>query len=182
MSDRVPFSFRVIEAVDGLLRRHTSEATLRLAYRVGYFLLRPWWFVTRPHTRGVKAIVRHGDEVLLVRHTYTRQDRWDLPGGFLRPDEDPEHALRRELAEEVGAHPTRATLITRAPYTSDHKRETLYAFAVDVDDQTVTPSPAEIREARWFPRDALPPDASRMARRLVARAYWELWEDAEERP
>src|SRR3954453_15793191 len=119
MTDREPFSFRVIEAVEGLLRRHASPETLRVAYRLGYKVLKPWWFVTRPHTRGVKAVVRRGDPVLLVRHTYTRLGRWDVPGGFLRPDEDPERAVLRELAEEVGARPTSTTMISQGPYNGD---------------------------------------------------------------
>jgi len=182
MRDREPFTFRVIEAVEGLLRRHASVETLRIAYKVGYLVLRPWWFLTRPHTLGVKAVVRHGDEVLLVRHTYTRQALWDAPGGFLHPGEDPERAVVRELGEELGLRPTATTMIARAPFNGDHKREILHAFVADVADRSFTPSPAEIGEARWFRHDQLPPDASRLARRLVARAYWELWEDAAERP
>src|SRR4051794_1904588 len=98
MSEREPLSNRVIDSVETRLRHHASPRMLRRAYRAGYLVLRPWWFVRRPHTLGVKVVVRCGDQVLVVRHTYARRNQWDIPGGFLRPGEDPKRALCRELA------------------------------------------------------------------------------------
>jgi ADP-ribose pyrophosphatase YjhB (NUDIX family) len=175
MSDRESRTSRVVEAVETVLRRRASPAQLRVAYRLGYLALRPWWFVTRPRTRGVKAVVRCGDEVLLVRHTYARRGEWDTPGGFLRPDEDPRPALGRELAEELGVTPARVTALGVAPSRFDHKREELFLYVADVDSRAFCASVAEIAEAEWFAHDALPPRTGRFARRLVARAYWEYW-------
>ena len=84
MTERKSLTPRVVEAIEARLRRRLSPRMLRRAYRVGYLALRPWWFVTRPHTIGMKAVVRCGDEVLLVRHTYARRDQWDIPGGYVR--------------------------------------------------------------------------------------------------
>jgi ADP-ribose pyrophosphatase YjhB (NUDIX family) len=175
MSDREPFTFRLVEAFEAQLRRRTTPAQLRVAYRLGYLVLRPWWFVTRPHTRGVKAVVRCGDRVLLVRHTYARRNEWDLPGGFLHPGEDPEIALARELGEELGVTPAKVTDIGVTPSRFDHKREQLFTFVVDVDGETVRASEAEIADARWFAHDALPKTTGRFARRMAARSYWEYW-------
>jgi ADP-ribose pyrophosphatase YjhB (NUDIX family) len=175
MSDRAPLMFRLVEAVETQLRRRATPGQLRLAYRLGYLLLRPVWFVTRPHTRGVKAVVRCGERVLLVRHTYARRGEWDIPGGFLHPGENPEVALRRELAEELGVTPTAVTTIAVTPSRFDHKREQLYIFVVDVADETVRVSEAEIAEGRWFQYDALPERTGRFARRMVARSAWEYW-------
>jgi ADP-ribose pyrophosphatase YjhB (NUDIX family) len=121
--------------------------------------------------------VRNGDRVLLVRHSYARRDLWDLPGGFVRPGEPPEDALRRELAEELAVTPRAVRAIGALPMRNDSKREVIHAFAVDVDSETVRPHPAELDDVRWVERDALPPGTSRFVRRLVARAYWELWDD-----
>ncbi|MCW3001218.1 MAG: hydrolase [Conexibacter sp.] len=181
MSDRTPLSYRFMEAVETRLRRRVSPQMLRRAYRAGYLVLRPWWLVARPHTLGVKVVVRCGEQVLVVRHTYARRDVWDLPGGFLHPGEDPECALRRELAEELGVDPVAVLPIAVVASRLDHKRERLYVYVVDVSGTDIVPSEAEIADAHWVSRDALPDGASRFARRMVARAYWELWEDETER-
>jgi ADP-ribose pyrophosphatase YjhB (NUDIX family) len=118
--------------------------------------------------------VRCGDHVLLLRHTYARRDEWDVPGGFLRPGEDVEVALTRELREELGADPERITLLAELPSRADRRRERLFVFAADVaPGAELTPSEAEIAAARWFPYDALPPGTNTFSRRMVARAYWD---------
>ncbi len=166
----------MVEAVEAQLRRRISPRALRLAYRAGYLTLRPWWFVARPRTVGVKAVVRCDDHVLLVRHTYARRSEWDIPGGFVRPGEDVELTLRRELGEEVGLVATATTKIAELPARVDRKRERLHVFAVDVaPGSTVRPSLAEIAAVCWAPRDRLPPHTTPFARRMVARAYWELF-------
>lgn len=174
MADREDLTPRVIEAVEEQLRRRVSPRALRAAYRAGYQVLRPWWFVTRPRTRGMKAVVRCGEQVLLVRHTYARRGLWDLPGGFVRGDEDAEATLRRELREELGVEAGAVTPIALAPSRFDHKREVIHVFAAEIaPGSPVTPSQAEIEAVCWAPHDALPEPATTFTRRMVARAYWD---------
>src|SRR3954454_7923608 len=56
---------------------------------------------TPSYTVGAVAVLRHDDGRLLFvdqRHS----DGWALPGGLLRRGECPDHAVVREVAEEVG--------------------------------------------------------------------------------
>lgn len=49
---------------------------------------------------GAQAIVRRGDEVLLVKTTY--RPCWGFPGGKIERHESPESAAIRETVEEAG--------------------------------------------------------------------------------
>ncbi len=48
-----------------------------------------------------KALIRRGDEVLIVRDIGD-VDTWELPGGRLNVGEDPRSGLAREMREELG--------------------------------------------------------------------------------
>jgi 8-oxo-dGTP diphosphatase len=50
----------------------------------------------------VSAVVRRGEEILLVRHTRGGHSYWVLPGGHPHPSEVISAALERELLEETG--------------------------------------------------------------------------------
>jgi ADP-ribose pyrophosphatase YjhB (NUDIX family) len=53
---------------------------------------------------GVSALIRdERGRILLVHRTYSRDEPWSLPGGWLEgKGESIEHALERELREETG--------------------------------------------------------------------------------
>ena len=52
---------------------------------------------------GVAGLIRdEGGRILLVHRTYSRDEPWALPGGWLEGNEAIERALQRELHEETG--------------------------------------------------------------------------------
>jgi NAD+ diphosphatase len=57
---------------------------------------------------AVAGVIRdeQGRVVVLVRGKEPGKGRWDLPGGFVDPDETAEDALRREAREEIGMQVT----------------------------------------------------------------------------
>jgi 8-oxo-dGTP pyrophosphatase MutT (NUDIX family) len=126
----------------------------RLAVRIAYRLAQVWWFVARPHTRGVKLVVRSGDEVLFVRHTYGSR-RWELPGGGCKRGETPEQAGRREAEEELGLK----IGVWEAFGQHDHEdfaTAHLTCLAATSPGRELRLGRAEIAEARWA-RPGAPP-------------------------
>jgi 8-oxo-dGTP diphosphatase len=166
----------LFERAESAVSRLPTPARRR-AFRLGYVLLRGWWFVRRPHTQGVKVVVRRGEQVLLVRHAYGRRSEWDLPGGFINSDEPPSAAVLRELEEELGVRAGRTVALGTLLQRVNGKRDTVHAFATDVDGAPLVLDEAEIAEARWFAHDGLPQEVSPYTRRMVARAYWELFRE-----
>jgi 8-oxo-dGTP diphosphatase len=65
--------------------------------RIASALLRPHYQVT------VGAMIFNDQgQLLLCEHTYRRKHPWGLPGGDLKPGEDPRDGIRREIREETG--------------------------------------------------------------------------------
>ncbi|MDX6659091.1 MAG: hypothetical protein QOH62_3884, partial [Solirubrobacteraceae bacterium] len=56
-------------------------------------------------------------------------------------------------------------------------RDTIHALTTDVDGEPLVLDEAEIAEARWFGHQALPEETNPYTRRMVARAYWELFRE-----
>jgi 8-oxo-dGTP pyrophosphatase MutT (NUDIX family) len=115
------------------------------------------------------AVLDGGDRVLLVRHTYGDRRRWELPGGWMHPDEAPEAAARREVAEELGIDVTLSGPSGVLEGDWDFKRESLSWFACTWPGGRGTYDPVEIAEVAWFGLDALPPHLGGAARTVLAR-------------
>lgn len=62
------------------------------------------WRLRMPRFTGgvIGVVVSDAGEVLLLQHVFHIEHPWGLPGGWLNRREDPEAALIRELAEEIG--------------------------------------------------------------------------------
>jgi 8-oxo-dGTP pyrophosphatase MutT (NUDIX family) len=139
-----------------------------MAYRLALSLLRAWWIVRRPRSRGVRCILRHGDAVVLVRHAYGDR-RWMLPGGRVRRNEDPVATARREMHQELGVAGTRwqviGCLAARRRYrrhrsSEGFRRHSTFYVEAQVISTTLRPRRGELSDARWFRASALPTDHS----------------------
>jgi 8-oxo-dGTP pyrophosphatase MutT (NUDIX family) len=107
--------------------------------------------------RGVKCLLTHEGEVLLVRHTYGRRDTWYIPGGAARRGEPMMRAAARELEEELGVRDL--ALVDMASIDMRLERIAVHIVCVHAelaDPTLVQVDPVEIAQARWFAMDALP--------------------------
>lgn len=136
---------------------------LRLADR----LRKLYWFVRRPTTVGVLAIVTDdGGRVLLVEHTY--RDGWYLPGGGVRRGEGLDDAIRRELREEVGVEVVGEPRLFGV-YWSFAQRKSDYMAVFRVDEWRRTPVKSlEIARDAFFAPEALPETATPGTQRRIA--------------
>lgn len=125
---------------------------------------RLYWWLLRPRTLGVRAVVVDQEErIALVRHTYGQH--WYLPGGGVKKGEGFATALLRELQEEVGLTDAAIERVlgvyhSRRQAKDDH----IVIFVVRVGPEAAETLRAadamEIEEARWFAPDALPDSVS----------------------
>lgn len=123
---------------------------LRSAYRTAHALLRAYWWVRKPETKGALVAIWCRGKVLVVQSTY--RDALSLPGGYVKPGESPATAVLRELREEIGLEIEERQLehAYHGTKTYEHRQDTLDIFAVEVDERPlVRPNRYELEWARW---------------------------------
>jgi 8-oxo-dGTP diphosphatase len=119
--------------------------------------LKRYWKVFKPNTFGVKALILHPSDpeaCLMVRHSYSDQERWGLPGGGYRPrKESAEKAIRRECMEELGLGFSATVDVLEELVTElEGKRDHLTIFRATALSAQIRPN-REILEARWTALD-----------------------------
>jgi len=123
-------------------------------------------------TLGVRAIVADADErVLLVRHGYV--SGWHFPGGGVEPGETCAEAVARELEEEamvaIDGPPLLHGLFLN---TQSSRRDHVAVYLVRSFRVLGERAPDwEIKEARFFPRSALPDGATKATRARLAEIF-----------
>lgn len=148
--------------------RRIRRFILRVAVSTVHQLRRAWWFVRRPHSHGVHALVMtDGGGLLLVKHTY--RSGWYFPGGGRKSSETDEAAILRELREEVGLTAWRdLTLLERFDRRFDWKHDHVALFLVRGAHCAPRPS-LEIEDAVAFDLDRLPADIPQSLRAKIDR-------------
>jgi NAD+ diphosphatase len=103
---------------------------------------------------AIIVLVIKTDAILLVHGTRAPSGRYSLVAGFVEPGETIEHAVHREVREEVGI--TIKNLRYRASEPWPFPDSLMLAFVADYDGGEVAPDGVEIESAVWFDRDHLP--------------------------
>ncbi|HXA53950.1 MAG TPA: NUDIX hydrolase [Solirubrobacteraceae bacterium] len=117
---------------------------------------------------GVKCLLTHGGEVLMVRHTYGRREVWYLPGGGVRRGEPPLHAAAREMEEELGLRALGLRELATFETRLERINVRLTCAHAEVDDpRAVHPNPVEIAHVGWFDQRRLPTPIGSEERTLI---------------
>ena len=91
---------------------------------------------------SVRALITEDSKTLLLKRAQGRQTivgKYELPGGSLGYEEQPEDALRRYLHDDAGLHIQSAQLFDAVTYVDRDNRETQYGVLVYI----VTLAPAQ---------------------------------------
>jgi 8-oxo-dGTP pyrophosphatase MutT (NUDIX family) len=129
-------------------------------------LFRLYWFIIRPKTKGVKALILSGGKVLMVRLTYYPKT-WTFPGGGANKDEDPKLAVIRECEEEVGIKLSDPKFIRTLDFNHEYKKDTVYIYKEEISNTNFKIDKKEIAEASWFDLKKLPSDMGKNALKII---------------
>ncbi len=120
---------------------------------------------------GVTAVVRRGEDVLLVRRS--DNDEWAPVTGIVDPGEDPGVAARREVLEETGVSVSvdRLAWVQALP-TVTHVNGDLAAYLDHTFSCTYLAGDAHVADdestdVRWFRADDLPPMKALLRERIA---------------
>lgn len=116
------------------------------------------------------VLVRRGDEFLLARKKEWPAGRYGLVAGFLDMGESLEECAAREVLEETGIVIRNVTYVGSQcwPFPS----QLMAGFVADYESGEIRVEEAELEDARWFRRNALPaglPPARSIARWIIDR-------------
>ena len=114
-------------------------------------------YLFRPTLRGVKVVIFNKDSVLLVRPNYAHR-LWTFPGGSVESHETYEEAAIREAEEETGLKIGPLSFIREYETIHDSTKNISRAFVTHTNADEVRVDGIEIKEAGWFPLNALPED------------------------
>lgn len=86
----------------------------------------------------IGVIQRAGDEYLIQQRPQGKvcAGQWEFPGGKIEPGESSEHALARELEEELGIRVTSCRFLTLITHDYSHANVLLNVYLVDEFERT----------------------------------------------
>lgn len=103
---------------------------------------------------AIIVLVMKEDEVLLARSSHFRPDMYSIIAGFVEPGETLEHAVEREVMEEVGLKVKNIRYFASQPWPFPNSL--MIGFIADYEEGEIKVDGVEIIDAGWFRRDELP--------------------------
>lgn len=106
-------------------------------------------------TPAVIMLIRRGEQVLLAHGRQFPARFYSALAGFVEPGEDLEHAVAREVREEVGIEIGDIRYFGSQPWPFPHSL--MIGFTARWISGELRPDPTEIVDAGWYSADDLPP-------------------------
>lgn len=109
------------------------------------------WYHNAAPTAGC-VIVRDDKALVTKRARHPEKGRFDIPGGFLDPDQDPVSGVQREVSEELGMtiEVTYEDLIQAVPHRYGEDGDWVLAIGFIARRASGQPEPADdVAEVRW---------------------------------
>jgi 8-oxo-dGTP pyrophosphatase MutT (NUDIX family) len=142
--------------------------------RIAYKAVSPFMrlYMTQKHLRVRILLVNEFDEVLLVRSWLGHQS-WSLPGGGIRRNETPLHAVIRELQEETGLKLSASAIQELGSFPNPYAAApfTIACFVAKTTKQEPTLARhrrLEVLDSAWFAIGRLPHDLSPTVKKALA--------------
>ncbi|WP_415906776.1 NAD(+) diphosphatase [Neptuniibacter sp. QD72_48] len=120
------------------------------------------------------VLVRKGDKCLLAHSSKFKSGRYSTLAGFIEAGESAEHAVEREVMEEVGIKVKNIKYVCSQSWPFPHSF--MLGFMADYSEGEITPDGEEILSADWFSVDDLPtiPPKFTISRQLIDRFIEEM--------
>lgn len=158
----------MLHLIERLLPAPIHRALLPLAHKVRH-RWRKWRGVP---IAGVSVAITNAEgELLLLRHSYGPKV-WALPGGGLKPGEDPLECAAREVMEELGITLSALRKVAQLEEELSGSPHTAHLFTGSTDAMP-QPDQREVTEARFFVPDNLPEPLGAVTPRRIA-----VWKEA----
>lgn len=113
------------------------------------------WYHNAAPTAGC-VIVRDGKALITKRARDPEKGRYDIPGGFLDPDEDPLAGVAREVSEELGmtVEVTYDDLVQAVPHRYGEDGDWVLAIGFVATRASGDPVPADdVADVLWVAPD-----------------------------
>ena len=112
---------------------------------------------------AVIVAITNGDSILLVRNLRRPKNvRLELVSGYVEIGESFEHAVHREVLEEVGLRVKNVRMYKDQPWGISGAH--MIGFVAEVDgDDTIVRQEDEISEAKWYKREEVPEYRNRLS-------------------